>query len=108
MPPLAEIPAGCYPMGEDEPFVSFGDAWSDHMPRHEVRMAAFRIGRFPVTNAEWAHFMEAGGYEDERWWDTPGGRKWRTGEGVSWPAGTGHRSVEADGGAGKPRRETIV
>jgi formylglycine-generating enzyme required for sulfatase activity len=51
-----------------------------HMPRHEVEVSPFRIGKYPVTNAEWRYFMEAGGYEEERWWDTEGARKWRSGE----------------------------
>src|SRR5206468_5584882 len=48
LPPLAEIRAGRYPMGEDEPFEYMGYTWTDHMPRHEVAVEAFRIGRFPV------------------------------------------------------------
>ena len=83
LPPLAEIPAGRYPIGEDEPFEYFGDTWTDHMPSHEVQVAAFRIGCFPVTNAEWALFMEAGSYEDERWWDTDAARRWQSGEGTA-------------------------
>ena len=84
MPPLVKIPAGRYPIGDDEPIAW---AWTggsgtaaDHVPRHEVEIDAFRIGRFPVTNAEWACFMAAGGYEDERWWDTADARRWQRGE----------------------------
>jgi formylglycine-generating enzyme required for sulfatase activity len=29
-----------------------------------------------VTNAEYAKFLEAGGYVDERWWDTADGLRW--------------------------------
>ena len=83
MPPLAEIPSGRYPIGEDEPFEYLGQMIRSHMPRHEVEIAAFRIGRFPVTNAEWAPFLEAGGYEEERWWDTPASRQWQSGEGTA-------------------------
>ncbi|MFN8422505.1 MAG: SUMF1/EgtB/PvdO family nonheme iron enzyme [Anaerolineae bacterium] len=46
--------------------------------RHGVTVAPFRIGRFPVTNAEWAG--AAGGYDDERWWATVDARRWRHGE----------------------------
>jgi len=53
------------------------------MPRHEVEIAALAMGRFPVTNAEWACFMAAGGYEDERWWDTEAAMAWRRGEGTA-------------------------
>lgn len=42
---------------------------------------AFRIGRFPVTNAEYALFIAAGGYDDEQWWDTDAAKAWRRGEG---------------------------
>jgi formylglycine-generating enzyme required for sulfatase activity len=33
-----------------------------------------------VTNAEWRFFLEAGGYEDEHWWDTEAARAWRQGD----------------------------
>ncbi len=33
-----------------------------------------------MTNAEWACFMDAGGYDDERWWDTEAARAWQRGK----------------------------
>ncbi len=33
---------------------------------------AFRIARYPVTNAEFARFIAAGGYSDPRWWSVTG------------------------------------
>jgi len=84
MPPLVAIPGGTYPIGDDEPIEwsvpGASGTSSAHVPRHEVTVAAFEIGQYPVTNAEWACFMEAGGYEDERWWDTKEARRWRRGE----------------------------
>ena len=80
LPPLVKIPAGTYPIGDDAPIVNPEGRWTDHVPRHEVTVADFAIGRFPVTNAEWACFLKAGGYEDDRWWDTEEGRSWRRGE----------------------------
>ena len=41
------------------------------------------MAQFPVTNAEWALFMQAGGYEEERWWETEEARAWRRGEGTA-------------------------
>lgn len=41
------------------------------------------MARFPVTNAEWRLFMLAGGYEDDRWWDTEAAKAWRAGKGTS-------------------------
>ena len=45
---------------------------SDEKPRHPVTLATYAIGRYPVTNAEYACFLAAGGYEDEAYW-TEGG-----------------------------------
>jgi formylglycine-generating enzyme required for sulfatase activity/class 3 adenylate cyclase len=86
MPLLADIPGGIYVLGDDEPFEYLDQTWTDHQPRHTVALLPFRIARLPVTVAEWALFMAAGGYDEERWWDTPAGRAWRGGEGTT--AGT--------------------
>ncbi len=69
LPPMVRILAGTYPMGDDE------------KPAHTVDLEAFEIGQFPVTNAEYALFMAAGGYENERWWDTDEALAWLRGEG---------------------------
>ena len=41
-------------------------------PAHIVDVPAFRIGRVPVTNGEWAQFVDDGGYAQPRWWSTRG------------------------------------
>ncbi len=53
--------------GVDEP-------WSldNERPAHVVDLPAFDIARVPVTNAEYRHFIDAGGYEQSRWWSAPG------------------------------------
>ena len=35
---------------------------------HVVDVPSFRIGRVPVTNAEWRDFIDDGGYREPRWW----------------------------------------
>lgn len=42
-------------------------------------MAAFELAIYPVTNAEFECFMQAGGYEDDSLW-TAAGRVWLRGE----------------------------
>jgi formylglycine-generating enzyme required for sulfatase activity len=74
-PPLVAVPAGTYPIGDD----NSNFEWE--RPAHTVEIEAFDMGKFPVTNAEYALFMEAGGYEDERWWQTEVARSWLRGEG---------------------------
>ncbi len=39
---------------------------------HVVDVADFRIGRVPVTNAEWQSFIDDGGYRERRWWSPRG------------------------------------
>ena len=43
-------------------------------------MAAFELAVFPVTNAEFACFIAAKGYDDPTLW-TAGGQAWLRGEG---------------------------
>ncbi len=82
LPPVIEIPGGVYPIGEDQPIVDPATGKDDraHMPRHDVAIAGFAVGQLAVTNAEYAHFMAAGGYDDERWWETAAGLAWQRGE----------------------------
>ena len=66
------VPAGPFTLGvdgDDEP-------WSldNERPAHTVDLPAFRIARVPVTNAEWQAFIEAGGYDEPRWWSERGWR----------------------------------
>jgi len=74
LPPLIDIPGGTYRIGSDE------GLYADEAPVHSVALMPFAIAQFPVTNAEWALFMQAGGYEEERWWETEEARAWRRGE----------------------------
>jgi formylglycine-generating enzyme required for sulfatase activity len=80
LPQMAAVPGGVYPIGsaEDDP-----DAYDQEKPRHTVELSPFEIGRWPVTNAEYACFVEAGGYKDEQWWETELARRWLRGEDVT-------------------------
>ena len=77
MPPLVRIEGGEYPMGVE------GSDYQSERPAHTVKLEAYELGQFPVTNAEYRLFMEAGGYEEERWWETEEAQAWRRGEGSS-------------------------
>jgi iron(II)-dependent oxidoreductase len=64
------VPAGPFLLGVD----GTDEPWSldNERPAHVVDLPAFRIGRFPVTNAEWQRFIAAGGYAEPRWWSPRG------------------------------------
>ena len=76
LPPLIAVAAGEYTLGDDN-----GD-YANQKPAHPVEIAAFEMGQFPVTNAEFGLFMQAGGYEDLRWWTTEADKAWQRGEGA--------------------------
>ena len=74
LPPLVRIAGGEYVVGSDD------GRYQDEEPVHRVTLAGFSLGRFPVTNAEWRLFMEAGGYAEDRWWEGEAAKRWRRGE----------------------------
>ncbi|MDR4513124.1 SUMF1/EgtB/PvdO family nonheme iron enzyme [Nitrosomonas sp.] len=76
LPPMIEIEGGIYSIGSDEGIEE------DEAPRHDVELAPFALAQFPVTSAEFKYFIDSGGYDDERWWDTPQAQRWRRGEGT--------------------------
>jgi iron(II)-dependent oxidoreductase len=43
-------------------------AYDNERPRHRTDVREFRIGRTPITNATYLHFVEGGGYERRTWW----------------------------------------
>jgi iron(II)-dependent oxidoreductase len=72
-----ELPTGSFDMGAGDA----GFAYDNERPRHRVETGAFRIARQPVTNAEWLHFGERGGYERREWWSAAGWA-WRQEHGI--------------------------
>jgi formylglycine-generating enzyme required for sulfatase activity len=69
------VPGGPFLMGSEE-----GDerAYDDEHPQHTVEVGDFWIGKYPVTNAQYARFVEAGGYDERQYW-TGDGWAWRIG-----------------------------
>jgi formylglycine-generating enzyme required for sulfatase activity len=61
---LARIPAGEFLMGA-------ADANDDERPVHRVHVSEFFVGRFPVTNDEYARFVRAGGHPPPQVRETP-------------------------------------
>lgn len=59
VPDLVAVPGGVFSMGTDDPH---GYPADGEGPVHEVELAAFEVGTFAVTNAEFATFVEATGH----------------------------------------------
>ncbi|MDH6114323.1 formylglycine-generating enzyme required for sulfatase activity [Kitasatospora sp. MAP12-15] len=76
LPQFATIEAGRYRVGaNDSPYPL-------EQPVHEVELTRFELARWPVTNAEYSYFIDAGGYQDDRWWHSTHARNWRAGHGT--------------------------
>jgi len=75
------IDGGSFPLGtSDDPW-----AYDNERPAHEAETSPFRIDTVPVTNRAFLAFIDAGGYDDERFW-TAEGWAWRRDEGAEHPA----------------------
>jgi len=60
------------------------DAWLEAEEMvHQVDLPSFAVARYPVTYSQFRRFIEAGGYDQERFW-TAAGWRWRQGEGEGW------------------------
>jgi formylglycine-generating enzyme required for sulfatase activity len=70
------VPGGPFLMGSKE---GSEGAYDDEYPQHTVEVADFCIGRYPVTNGQYARFVEARGYDERRYWSAAGWA-WREGK----------------------------
>lgn len=77
-----EIPAGPFLMGSSE--ARDANAYDDEKPQHRIELPPYRVGLYPVTNAQYRLFVEGGGYEDSRYWMEEGW-VWRSENGIVAP-----------------------
>ena len=97
LPGDAEIPGGTFLLGAtpDLAFVFDNEKWA-----HPIEIRPYRIARAPVTNAEFAAFVEEEGYHRREFWGEAGWR-WRE------AAGAEHPVYWQRGSAGRWERRTF-
>jgi formylglycine-generating enzyme required for sulfatase activity len=61
-PPLVRVPGGRFRMGSDR-------GREDERPERDAEVAAFSIGRTPVTRSQYAAFRAVSGAPAPPWWD---------------------------------------
>jgi formylglycine-generating enzyme required for sulfatase activity len=64
------IPAGIATLGARPENIAFG--WDNEFGEHEVRVGAFDVQRYPVTNGEYLEFVRAGGAVPPFWIERDG------------------------------------
>jgi iron(II)-dependent oxidoreductase len=73
------VPGGSFTLGSTDPW-----AYDNERPAHAVELPGFRIDLALVTAAEYAAFMDGGGYRDRDAWSDEGWA-WREAEGAERP-----------------------
>ncbi len=64
------IEPGEFVMGDDK------SPWDDEKPQHKVVITrGYRLGRYPVTNHEFAKFIETEGYQKRGYWNQEGWKR---------------------------------
>ena len=98
-----EVKGGRFVLGSGEG----GFAFDNELRAHAVELAPYAIAAEPVTWGEFLPFVEAGGYEDLRWW-SPEGRAWLAALTERQPAGVRHTATgweQVRAGRALPLRE---
>jgi ergothioneine biosynthesis protein EgtB len=82
---MAEVAGGLFELGYESPTNQSGDksphsknydfAFDNEKPAHKVFLEDFLIDRAPVSNGDYLEFINAGGYQDFRWWHSAGWEK---------------------------------
>jgi formylglycine-generating enzyme required for sulfatase activity len=63
------VPAGPFIMGNNNDFY---DSDNDEVPQHTVDLPAFFVGKYPVTNRDYAVFVKATGHARPKYWSEAG------------------------------------
>jgi ergothioneine biosynthesis protein EgtB len=76
---MATISGGLYELG----FSGKGFCYDNELPEHQVYLNSYKIDRYPVTNGDYARFIEDGGYNNYRFWLADG---WELAQNMNWNA----------------------
>ena len=82
---LVRVPAGEFLMGSDPAEDEHASDWEQ--PQHTIDLPEFAIGKYPITNAQYAAFVQANGHRAPKHWEDgeiPSGKKDHPVRYVSW------------------------
>lgn len=81
-PAMLSIPAGEVTLGLRRTGSSFG--WDNEFEAHSMRVPAFEIDRYKVSNQQYLEFISAGGYDHRSFWSDKDWQ-WKSEHGISHP-----------------------
>jgi 5-histidylcysteine sulfoxide synthase/putative 4-mercaptohistidine N1-methyltranferase len=70
---LLPVPGGAVDMGKQHDSRLYG--WDNEYGQHHAEVAAFKAGKYLVSNGEYLPFIQAGGYQEPALW-TDEGQRW--------------------------------
>jgi len=85
--PLSYVAAGDFWMGSDpsiDPYYTPACDYNEETPAHMNRTGDFYIGRYEITNGQYAQFMADGGYDTSAYW-AAGGWSWKNNNNITAP-----------------------
>jgi formylglycine-generating enzyme required for sulfatase activity len=77
---LVAVPGGRGRVGTDTPLLMREPKKVPSSPAATVQVEPFHIGLRPITNVEYAEFIDDGGYDEPRWWQSAEATRWRSGD----------------------------
>jgi gamma-glutamyl hercynylcysteine S-oxide synthase len=79
---MRRIPEGEATLGMRREDDTFG--WDNEFEEHRVKVPAFSMREFPVTNGEYLEFLRSGGYQEKSLWNAADW-EWKETAGISHP-----------------------
>jgi gamma-glutamyl hercynylcysteine S-oxide synthase len=77
---MVQVPSGSFCQGSEKV-----DALDNEQPLYQVHVPEFWIDAHPVSQGQYAVFIEAKGYQDPQWW-TPEGWQWMRFQNITQPS----------------------
>ena len=69
---LLPVAGGMVTLGKSKDHALYG--WDNEFGRHQFEVADYKAGKYLVSNQEYLDFVNAGGYQEERYWTAEGWR----------------------------------
>ncbi len=79
---MLEIAGGQVRLGKPQSWPSFG--WDNEYGSDQREVESFKASKFLISNGEFLEFVQAGGYEHQKYW-CDNGWGWRQFRNVKWP-----------------------